>query len=79
MGADDEAYHCVFQQEDSDGIKGVKLDRVSAGVDHVPAADSGGCPLTGLLEALRRTSCPRSGGLKESWRTLMQDVHKELS
>ena len=31
MGADDEAYHCVFQQEDSDGIKGVKLDRVSAG------------------------------------------------
>ena len=30
MGADDEAYHCVFQQEDSDGIKGVKLDRVSA-------------------------------------------------
>ena len=48
MGADDEAYHCVFQQEDSDGIKGVKLDKVSAGVDHVTVADGGDCPLTGL-------------------------------
>ena len=58
MGADDEAYHCIFQQEDSDGIKGVKLDRVSAGVDHVAVADGGGCPL------LASPFCPPLGGLK---------------
>ena len=58
MGADDEAYHCVFQQEDSDGLKGVKLDRVSAGVDHVGVAGGGGCPL------LASPCCPPLGGLK---------------
>ena len=28
MGADDESYTCVFQQEDDVGIKGIKLDKV---------------------------------------------------
>ena len=28
MGSDDESYSCIFQQEDSEGIRGVKLDRV---------------------------------------------------
>ena len=41
MGADDEAYHCVFQQEDSDGIKGVKLDKASAG-PHLHASTGSG-------------------------------------
>ena len=30
MGSDDESYTCVFQQEDNQGIKGVKLDKVQA-------------------------------------------------
>ena len=29
MGSDDQSYNCIFQQEDSEGIRGVKLDRVS--------------------------------------------------
>ena len=28
MGSDDEAYHCISQQEDSEGLRGVKLDKV---------------------------------------------------
>lgn len=28
MGSDDEAYNCIFQQEDSEGMRGVKLDKV---------------------------------------------------
>ena len=29
MGSDDEAYNCIYQQEDSEGMRGVKLDKVS--------------------------------------------------
>ena len=28
MGSDDESYNCISQQEDSEGIMGIKLDRV---------------------------------------------------
>lgn len=40
MGGDDESYHCVFQQEDAEGIRGVKLDKVPTGAafyacDHI--------------------------------------------
>ena len=29
MGSDDEAYNCIYQQEDSEGMRGIKLDKVS--------------------------------------------------
>ena len=28
MGSDDEAYNCISQQEDSEGTRGIKLDKV---------------------------------------------------
>ena len=28
MGSDDESYKCISQQEDSEGIRGIKLDKV---------------------------------------------------
>ncbi len=28
MGSDDESYSCISQQADSEGIRGVKLDKV---------------------------------------------------
>ena len=49
MGADDEAYHCVFQQEDSEGIKGVKLDRVGAG-PHLHAQSASGAQQSDTLK-----------------------------
>ena len=49
MGADDEAYHCVFQQEDSHGIKGVKLDKASAG-PHLHALAASGPQLSSAFQ-----------------------------
>ncbi len=42
MGSDDESYSCIFQQEDSEGNKGVKLDKVHPPCCRIPASIASG-------------------------------------
>lgn len=42
MGSDDESYSCIFQQEDSQGNKGVKLDKVHPPCCKTPASIASG-------------------------------------
>merc|ERR1711959_483025 len=67
-GAKDEAYQCVFQQEDDEGNKGVKLDKSLMKI--------AGNALTKNIEKLGTVALPLSEQIKYVWDQMMRKRSK---